>query len=55
MLKRIMRKWRYGDEIIIVTGLPRSGTSMMMKMLDAGGLPIMTDNFRTADEDNPKG
>ncbi len=55
MLKRIMRKWRYGDEIIIVTGLPRSGTSMMMKMLDAGGLPLMTDNIRTADEDNPKG
>lgn len=41
--------------ITIVSGLPRSGTSMMMKMLEAGGLPPMTDNLRTADEDNPKG
>ena len=55
MLKRLLRKWRYGEEIIVITGLPRSGTSMMMKMLEAGGLPIMTDGIRTADEDNPKG
>jgi|GEM_PF-2420 len=41
--------------IIIVSGLPRSGTSMMMKMLEAGGLPALTDNIRTADADNPKG
>ena len=41
--------------IIIVSGLPRSGTSMMMKMLDAGGIPPLTDNIRTADDDNPKG
>lgn len=41
--------------ITIVSGLPRSGTSMMMKILEAGGLPIFTDNLRTADEDNPKG
>ena len=41
--------------VTIVSGLPRSGTSMMMKMLEAGGLPILTDNIRTADEDNPKG
>jgi LPS sulfotransferase NodH len=41
--------------ILIVSGLPRSGTSMMMKMLDAAGIPPMTDNFRTADDDNPKG
>jgi hypothetical protein len=41
--------------IVIVSGLPRSGTSMMMRMLDEGGLEPMTDNFRTADEDNPKG
>lgn len=41
--------------ITIVSGLPRSGTSMMMKMLEAGGLRILTDNIRTADEDNPKG
>jgi hypothetical protein len=40
---------------VIVSGLPRSGTSMMMKMLDAAGIPIMTDAIRTADVDNPKG
>lgn len=43
------------EHIIIVSGLPRSGTSMMMKMLDAGGLPILTDNLREADANNPKG
>ncbi len=43
------------DFITIVSGLPRSGTSMMMKMLTAGGMPAYTDNIRTADEDNPKG
>ncbi len=43
------------EPIIIVSGLPRSGTSMMMKMLDAGGMRVLTDNIRTADEDNPKG
>ena len=40
---------------MVVSGLPRSGTSMMMKMLDAAGLDLVTDNIRTADEDNPKG
>jgi hypothetical protein len=43
------------DVITIVSGLPRSGTSMMMGMLEAGGLPVLTDRVRTADEDNPKG
>lgn len=42
-------------QIIIVSGLPRSGTSMMMKMLEAGGLQLLTDNLRKADSDNPKG
>ena len=41
--------------IIIVSGLPRSGTSMMMKMLEAGGMPPLTDQIRTPDDDNPKG
>lgn len=41
--------------ITVVSGLPRSGTSMMMKMLEAGGLAVMTDDLRTADESNPKG
>ena len=43
------------ERIIIVSGLPRSGTSMMMKMLVAGGLEALTDNIRSADEDNPRG
>ena len=41
--------------ITIVSGLPRSGTSMMMKMLAAGGLPLLIDNLRTPDEDNLTG
>ncbi|HMD80904.1 MAG TPA: sulfotransferase domain-containing protein [Anaerolineales bacterium] len=41
--------------IIIVSGLPRSGTSMMMKMLNAGGLQIVSDEIRRADDDNPNG
>ncbi len=41
--------------IYIVSGLPRSGTSMMMQMLRAGGLEIMTDNLRVKDENNPHG
>jgi hypothetical protein len=43
------------DSITVVSGLPRSGTSMMMKMLDAGGIPPLTDEIREADTDNPKG
>ncbi|HEV3341305.1 MAG TPA: sulfotransferase, partial [Pirellulales bacterium] len=42
-------------EIIVVSGLPRSGTSLMMQMLDNGGIPVVTDGARTADIDNPKG
>ena len=43
------------ETVTIVSGLPRSGTSMMMKMLQAGGLEPLTDSIRAADEDNPKG
>ena len=43
------------DVITIVSGLPRSGTSLMMQMLEAGGLPILKDGIRAADADNPKG
>ena len=43
------------DFVTLVSGLPRSGTSMMMKMLEAGGLPVLADHVRTADEDNPEG
>ncbi|MGH7138475.1 MAG: sulfotransferase domain-containing protein [Pirellulales bacterium] len=42
-------------EIIVVSGLPRSGTSLMMQMLDQGGIEIVTDAVRAADVDNPKG
>ncbi len=41
--------------VTIVSGLPRSGTSMMMRMLEAGGMPVLTDELRTADIDNPRG
>ncbi len=41
--------------LTIVSGLPRSGTSMMMRMLEAGGIPVLADGIRTADEDNPRG
>jgi hypothetical protein len=43
------------DHITIVSGLPRSGTSMMMRMLEAGGMPALTDQVRAADADNPRG
>src|SRR5579871_6487722 len=41
--------------IIIVSGLPRSGTSLMMQMLDKGGIEVVSDNIRTPDTDNPRG
>lgn len=41
--------------LIVVSGLPRSGTSLMMQMLTAGGIPLVTDEQRAADESNPKG
>jgi len=44
-----------GEPLVIVSGLPRSGTSMMMRMLEAGGVPVMSDGEREADVDNPKG
>jgi predicted AlkP superfamily phosphohydrolase/phosphomutase/tetratricopeptide (TPR) repeat protein len=42
-------------EFLVVSGLPRSGTSLMMQILDAAGLPIMTDEQRGADESNSRG
>lgn len=54
VLRKLFRR-NQGEPIVIVSGLPRSGTSMMMKMLEAGGVPVMTDSERTADIDNPKG
>jgi len=43
------------ESLIVVTGLPRSGTSMIMQMLAAGGIAVMSDGLRAADEDNPRG
>jgi hypothetical protein len=43
------------NPITVVSGLPRSGTSLMMQMLAAGGLPALTDAVRTPDESNPRG
>jgi len=43
------------DRIVVVSGLPRSGTSMLMYMLQAGGLTLLTDQVRAPDIDNPKG
>jgi hypothetical protein len=43
------------DFVTLVSGLPRSGTSMMMKMLEAGGMEVLADHVRAADEDNPEG
>jgi hypothetical protein len=42
-------------EIIVVSGLPRSGTSLMMQMLDRSGIEVVTDGLRAADTDNPRG
>jgi len=46
---------RFGTPIVVVSGLPRSGTSMAMGMLQAGGLALMVDGVREADESNPRG
>lgn len=53
--RKSKRREAAGDPIIVVSGLPRSGTSMMMQMLDKAGVEIFTDNKRTADENNPRG
>lgn len=58
MANSIQKLWRrllYGEPVVLVSGLPRSGTSMAMKMLAAGGLEVVADGIRTADEDNPRG
>lgn len=42
-------------EFLLVSGLPRSGTSLMMQILDAAGIPVLTDQIRSPDADNPRG
>ena len=58
--RRLLRPYFLGERhpglmITIVSGLPRSGTSLMMQMLAAGGMPVLSDGERQADTDNPKG
>lgn len=55
MIRRLVRRWRYGEPVTVVSGLPRSGTSMLMNMLAAGGMPVLADDARAADADNPRG
>ena len=55
ILNDLGRRLKYGKPVVIVSGLPRSGTTMAMKMLEAGGMEMVVDNIRTPDEDNPKG
>ena len=50
-----LRRNRRDRKVVVVSGLPRSGTSMMMQMLQAGGMPILTDDQRSADVSNPLG
>lgn len=54
-MKSFLSRLLFGKPIILVSGLPRSGTSMLMLMLKEAGLTIVCDHLRTADEDNPKG
>ncbi len=55
LLTYFRRLFRRNPPITVVSGLPRSGTSMMVKMLAAGGIEPMTDGLRQADDDNPNG
>src|ERR1022692_2693155 len=41
--------------VTVVSGIPRSGTSLMMQMLAAGGMPVLAGELRAPDEDNPRG
>ncbi|SLM30388.1 conserved hypothetical protein [Desulfamplus magnetovallimortis] len=54
-IKTVNRGKNINKDIVVVSGLPRSGTSMMMRMLEAGGIEPFIDNKRVPDEDNPNG
>jgi len=43
------------DAIVVATGLPRSGTSLLMQMLAAAGVPVLVDDARPPDASNPRG
>jgi hypothetical protein len=55
LASEVVARFKYGQPVIVVSGLPRSGTSMLMNMLASGGMPVVTDEHRRADEDNPLG
>jgi len=55
MVKRSEMRSPAQQPVVVVSGLPRSGTSLAMRMIEAGGLPVLTDNVRRADVDNPGG
>ena len=50
-----MRAVDTNEPITVVSGLPRSGTSLMMQMLDASGISILSDGERARDDSNPNG
>jgi hypothetical protein len=54
-LANFWRRGPRGEPVIVVSGLPRSGTSMLMRMLAAGGIELLADDERPADADNPLG
>jgi hypothetical protein len=54
-LMSLLRRNLQNGKIVVVSGLPRSGTSMMMQMLQAGGMPILADAYRAPDMSNPRG
>lgn len=53
--RSLFRRLRRGSPVLVVSGLPRSGTSMAMRMLEAGGVPVLVDSIRPADTSNPNG
>ena len=55
MFKKFLNFSKSKLDIIVVSGLPRSGTSMMVSLIAAGGIPSLTDGKRAADQDNPRG
>jgi hypothetical protein len=52
-LKKLLGRSK--QSVVIVSGLPRSGTSMVMRMLEVGGVPVLVDGIRRPNADNPKG
>ena len=49
-LEQLLQEWG-----VVVTGFPRSGTSLMMQILEGAGVDVLTDNKRQPDTNNEKG